>query len=344
MTRIPHQVTEWGDVRASAIPFDTLIADNRPVVLRGLVSDWPLTRAGSAGAGEACDYLERFYQGRPVTAYTGEAGAGPRVFYDDTATRMNFTGERVALPDFLARIRDGAEDADAPARYIGSTDCDLYLPGLRQQNDLGFDRASREGAPPPLVSIWIGGRTTAAAHFDMSNNIACCVAGRRRFTLFPPDQVANLYPGPFEPTPGGQVISMVDFDDPDMDTHPDFAQACEAGQVAELEPGDAIFFPALWWHQVEALSPFNILVNYWWNDVPAFIDTPMTTLLHALLSLRDRPDAEKQGWRALFEYYVFGDAGRAAAHLPEAARGPLAPLDAMAARRLRAQLLQKLNR
>ncbi|MAW99441.1 MAG: hypothetical protein CMN72_07275 [Sphingomonas sp.] len=170
------------------------------------------------------------------------------------------------------------------------------------------------------------------------------MAGRRRFTLFPPDQVANLYPGPLEPIPGGQVISMVDFDAPDLDRYPGFAEAADAGEVAELEPGDAIFFPALWWHQVEALAPFNILMNYWWNDAPAFMDSPMNTLLHGLLSLRDRPEAEKQGWRALFEYYVFGDAGGASAHLPEGARGPLGPLDAMSARRLRAQLLHRLNR
>jgi hypothetical protein len=55
------------------------------------------------------------------------------------------------------------------------------------------------------------------------------------------------------------------------------------------------------------------------------MDTPMTTLLHGLLSLRDRPDFEKQGWKALFDYYLFGPADQAAAHLPEPARGPLGP-------------------
>jgi hypothetical protein len=67
-------------------------------------------------------------------------------------------------------------------------------------------------------------------------------------------------------------------------------------------------------------------------------------LLHALLSLRDRPEAEKAGWRELFDYYVFGSAEQAGAHLPEAARGPLGTLDEMKARRLRASLLNRLNR
>jgi hypothetical protein len=199
-------------------------------------------------------------------------------------------------------------------------------------------------ANPPIVSIWIGNRTTASAHYDMSNNIACNMVGHRRFTLFPPAQVHNLYPGPLEPTPGGQVVSMVDFSAPDLDRYPRFAEACEAGEVAELEPGDILFYPALWWHHVEALDSFNAMINYWWNTSPAFMDTPQNTLLHALLSLRDRPDAEKRAWRELFDYYIFGPAEVAAAHLPEAARGNLAPLDEMKARRLRANLLNRLNR
>jgi hypothetical protein len=86
------------------------------------------------------------------------------------------------------------------------------------------------------------------------------------------------------------------------------------------------------------------MINYWWNPVPAYVDTPETTLLHALLSLRDRPESEKRAWRAVFDYYVFGPADRAGAHLPEPARGSLAPIDETSARRLRAQLLNRLNR
>jgi hypothetical protein len=214
---------------------------------------------------------------------------------------------------------------------------------LRAENDLALDHAAFS-FQPPLASIWLGNRTVAAAHHDMSNNLACCMVGRRRFTLFPPEQVENLYPGPLEQTPAGQVVTMVDFREPDFARYPRFREAMAAAQVAEMEPGDALFYPALWWHQVEALDPFNAMINYWWNPVPAWIDTPHTTLLHALLSLRDRPESEKRAWQALFNYYVFGPADRAAAHLPEHARGPLAPMDEANARRLRAQLLNRLNR
>jgi hypothetical protein len=174
--------------------------------------------------------------------------------------------------------------------------------------------------------------------------MACCVAGRRRFTVFPPDQVANLYPGPLDPTPGGQAVSVVDLRAPDLEKHPRFRAALEASMSAELEPGDAIFVPSMWWHHVEGLSSFNTLVNYWWSSVPAWLPTPMNALYHALWAIRDRPESEKLAWRNVFDYYVFGPGSRAGEHLPPAARGLLAPFDENAARSLRALLIARLNR
>jgi hypothetical protein len=292
---------------------------------------------------QAANYLRQFAGDRPVTAFTGPPEIGGRFHYDADLTALNFTADRVPLGAVLDTILAHLGDEAPPSLYVGSTDLDIYLPGLRAQNDLVLDHPVF-GARPPLVSIWIGNRTIAPAHYDMANNLACCMVGRRRFTLFPPDQIANLYPGPLERTPAGQVVTMVDFRAPDLDRYPRFREAMAAAQVAELEPGDVLFYPALWWHQVEALDPFNAMINYWWNPAPAWIDTPQTTLLHALLSLRDRPEGEKRAWRALFDYYVFGPAERAGEHLPQHARGALAPMDETTARRLRAQLLHRLNR
>jgi hypothetical protein len=249
----------------------------------------------------------------------------------------------VPLAQFLDTILAHLGDPAPPSFYAGSTDLDIYLPGFREENDLALDH-SDFSAQPPLASIWIGNRTTAAAHHDMSNNLACCMVGRRRFTLFPPEQIANLYPGPLEPTPGGQAVSVVDFSAPDFARHPRFRDALAAAQGAVLEPGDAVFMPSLWWHHVEGLDAFNVLVNYWWSSAPATVPAPMHALYHALWSIRDRPEREKRAWRAIFDYYVFGPAAHAGEHLPEAARDVLGPLDETRARQLRAMLINRLNR
>lgn len=326
---------------ADALPIDELIDAQQPAILKGVARDWPLVAKGLEGPGAAIDYLKGFDGGRPVVGYTGAPEIHGRFFYNEDLTGLNFEARRIALTEFLDRIAGHLDDPQAPSYYIGSTDIDAYLPGLGAEHRLDHPLFAERR---PMVGLWAGNRTTASTHFDFSNNIACNMVGRRRFTLFPPDQVHNLYPGPLEPTPGGQVVSMADLRAPDFGRFPRFREALETAQVAELEPGDLLIYPAMWWHNVEALDPFNAMINYWWNAVPAFIDTPMTTLLHGLLSLRDRPEGEKQAWRELFEYYVFGPADRAGAHLPEHIRGALAPMDEKSSRRLRADLLNRLNR
>ncbi len=339
---IPRR-TRVADMPLDAIPATALVEAGQPVLLKGAALDWPLVQAGLQAPEAAADLLRRHDAGLPVVGYLGDPAIGGRYHYNAALTAMNFTTERAPLPEFLDRLLAMRGESGAPSLYIGSTDLDTYLPGLRAAH--AIDPADGSFARhPPVASIWIGNRTVAATHWDMSNNIAVCVAGRRRFTLFPPEQVANLYPGPIEPTPAGQIVSMVDLAAPDLARYPRFAEALEAGEVAEMAPGDILIYPALWWHHVEALDDFNILINYWWNAAPDFLDTPMTTLLHALLSLRDRPAHEKEAWRSMFDHYIFGPPEHAAAHLPENARGPLAPLDPMMARKLRALIANRLNR
>ncbi|MXO70688.1 cupin-like domain-containing protein [Alteraurantiacibacter buctensis] len=342
---------EWGTpvrrlagLSPAAIPWDELFATGQPVVLEGLAADWPLVRAGlDGGPRGAADYLRRFATGAPVTVFTAPPEVRGRFHYKADLAGLNFTSVRGPLADVLDRILATQDQDESEAIYVGSTDLAQFLPGFAQDNRLPLDHPDF-AVKPVVASLWLGTRTTAAAHYDMSANVACNLVGQRRFTLFPPDQVANLYPGPLEPTPGGQVVTMVDFAAPDLARYPRFADAMKAALVADLSPGDVLYYPALWWHQVDATGPLNAMVNYWWNPVPSHIDTPHNTLLHALLSLRDRPEGEKKAWRALFDYYVFGDGAQAAAHLPEHARGPLGPMDDMTARRLRAQLLNRLNR
>jgi hypothetical protein len=213
--------------------------------------------------------------------------------------------------------------------YVGSTAVEGWWPGFTDSHpiDLGVEKA--------LCSLWLGTRARIAAHYDFPRNLACVVAGRRRFALFPPEQVLNLYPGPLEHTPSGQPISLVDFHAIDEQRFPRFRDALDAALVAELGPGDALYMPGMWWHHVEALDPVNLLVNYWWRDSPLHLGSPQAALLHAALALGQLSAQERKPWRDLFEHYVFEREPGKWSHIDAASRGVLGPVNESQARRLR---------
>ncbi len=328
---------------AEATPADLAGLDARlqgavtPFVIRRLAAHWPLVNAGLAGREEAFAYLRGHARDREFIYSVGAAGSGASLFYDE-AMVVNFRTERARAGAMLDEIAAAAQAGDGQVVYAGSIDIPDYFPTLGQTN--AIDLGLRE----PLASIWIGTATTVAAHSDFPDNLAICAVGRRRFTLFPPDQFANLYLGPLDNTPAGRAVSMVDHQNPDFVRHPGYREALAAAQIADLEPGDALFVPSGWYHRVEAQAPLNVLVNYWWRTSPRWMGEPQEAMLHALLSIRDLPEHQRDVWRKMFEHYVFSGGAKAAEHLPEPARGVLARLRTETAGRLRSFLLRSLSR
>ena len=194
-----------------------------------------------------------------------------------------------------------------------------------------------------IKSIWIGNSSIVPPHFDVPDNIAFVCSGKRRFTLFPPDQV-KLYIGPLEFTPAGQPISLVDIYNPDLSKFPKFEFAKNHGKSAELMPGDAIFIPSLWWHQVESFGPLNVLINYWWRNVPSYMGNPMDALMHSILSVRDLPQHQKDNWINMFKHYVFDYENKNFDHIPDDIHGAVGDIDDNLAKKIRALLLNNLNR
>ena len=317
---------------------DTLLQSTEPMVLRGLVARWPAVQAAVASEQGAEQYVRRFYQDASVVAFLGAPAIDGRFFYNEDLSGFNFAPIRARLDAILDEIAEHRHDARPPSVYVGSTTIETCLPGFCEENPINL------GARDALASVWIGNRTRIAAHYDVPDNLACVVAGHRRFTLFPPDQLRNLYIGPLDFTPAGQPISLVDFKQPDLQRFPQFSEAQKHAHVADLGPGDAIFIPSMWWHHVEALDSFNVLVNYWWRQSPDYMDTPTNTLMLALMSMRDLPSAQRAAWQEIFRHYVFEADGTTCAHIAPEARRLLAPLNDDSARSLRAQLIKKMNR
>lgn len=325
------------ETSAGAGDLDALLTTAEgPFVLRGLARDWPLVERGKQSSRAARAYLLERARPCQFAVSIGAPAAGDRLFYDERM-EMNFREGKSDLANIFRGFDDNEGRAGAPIIYLSAVDMNDFFDGLAEEN--AIDLGPREAT----ARIWIGNRTRIAPHNDVPDNLAVCAVGRRRFTLFPPDQFKNLYLGPIDNTPAGRQVSMVDLRDPDFNRYPRFRDALSSAQVAELDPGDALFIPSQWWHHVEGLEEFNILVNFWWSDRPRFLGSPEDALLHALLAIRDLPPDKRDWWRRIFDHYVFAPGPDTIAHLPEGRRGVLDPLTAESAGRLRAFLLRRLS-
>jgi hypothetical protein len=331
----PAPIREMADVDFARFQGEVRAA-REPVVMRGLVRDWPAVAAALVGDKAIVDYLVGCGPRQPVQAIAARPEEGGRFFYNTDLTGLNFIKGRGRLDEFLRDLLSAKASDRPPAMAVQSEIIRQVMPEFAEANALPLLR----GVEP---RIWIGNRIRVAPHYDIKENVACCVAGRRRFTLFPPDQLANMYPGPFELTPAGTPVSMVDPAAPDLERYPRFAEAWAKAQQAELEPGDAIYIPYTWWHGVESLDPVSILVNYWWSDAPEGTAPPFDALLHAILAYRHLPPDDRAVWKMMLDHYVFDANGDPAAHLPDHARGIMSPASPGLFARLRGTLKEMLG-
>ncbi len=303
---------------------ESLVADARPKVVRGLVKHWPMVAAATQSDDAFAAHLAGLDNGTPVDVLLMPPEAEGVVGYRGEAEAFNFSHRRMSVTQALRRLLALAREASAPGIALQSAAVAQCLPGLLADHAMPL----LDAAITPR--LWIGNRVTTPAHFDEYRNMACVVCGTRRFTLFPPDQVRNLYIGPLDFAPTGAAISMARLDRPDDPRFPRLKLAMEHALVADLEPGDAIYIPPMWWHHVASLGKLNALVNYWWKPPQGgglMPNTRLGGLLHCILLFKSLPPAERAAWRELLDYYVFGDEDPAA-HLPEQRRGWLGELDA----------------
>lgn len=302
-----------------------------------------MVKLSETSANSTVDYLKQFYQGQPIGAFTAKPEINGRYFYQHDLSQLNFCKQYsqldTLLDKLLEQLAEQLDEKKVPGIYVGSAHVDQLLPGFRSENDL-----SALSEFKPLMSIWLSNQSRIAAHHDVPNNIACCITGKRRFTLFPPEQLENLYIGPLDNTPAGQAVSLVDFHQPDWVKFPKFERALQQAQVAELDAGDALFLPSMWWHHVESLSPFNILVNYWWQTTTSHMGAPMDAMMHALLNIKNLPFEQKEAWFEMFKYYIFNNDSTALSHIPNEQLGVLNSMDDKSSRQIRSMLLNKLNK
>ncbi|HEX4268472.1 MAG TPA: cupin-like domain-containing protein [Steroidobacteraceae bacterium] len=317
---------------------EEVVAACRPVIVRGLVADWPVVQAGRGSPARLRDYLAAFDVGGRVEAYFGTPEIGGKYYYKPGLQGFNFERRLLKLLEALKIMVESLERADAPSVYVGSVPTGDSLPGFAAANAmplLGQSLSPR---------IWLGTRSNVSCHHDTFDNLACVIAGQRRFTLFAPELIDRLYVGPIDNTMAGAPVSLAaSTDAADSETYPLFEQIRAQALRVELEAGDALYLPKLWWHKVESLAPLNGLINYWWDAFSAGPDAPYTSMLLAMIAISERPLAEREAWKAFFDHYVFRTSGHPLAHLPPEQHGLLGPLKPENYARIRARVMHMLR-
>ena len=325
---LPSVATAAAGSRAD---IDALLAEGGPVILKGIIEHWPALAAGRRSPAALAAYLKGFDRGAPVPVMEASPASDGRFGYAGDLREFSFTKRQRPLGETLDRIERAAVVPGSPYVAIQMLPLASQMPDMVRENPMPLVPA---GAEPRL---WLGGPVKTQIHNDRDHNLACVIAGQRRFVLFPPEQVANLYIGPIDNPP---PLSLVDPEAPDLDRFPRFGEALATAQVAHLGPGDALLMPRYWWHHVTSRAPWNAMVNYWWGDVPRGLGHAGDAFLGALLAIKGLPAAERAYWRAMFEAHVFDETGPAVAHIPPALRGPLGEMRADQRAALKRELRQ----
>ena len=313
-----RNVAEYFDVSPQLFWQQIVVAD-QPAILRQAVKHWPAVMAARQSDAALQQYLAQLDNGTEVNTILAHPDTGGRLSYNDQLNGLNFERQNAPVTAVINELRRIAGKADALHLAIQSARTDVCLPGFSQHNAMPLlDSPWLDAAVVPR--IWAGNHIVVPAHFDDADNLACVVAGKRRFTLFPPEQAANLYIGPLDFTPAGAPVSLVDITQPDLVRFPRYQQAMANAQQAELSPGDVLFIPALWWHHVESLSDVNMLINYWWGGSlgdDAVANSPFDSLLHTLLCMKQVPAHRRAHWQALYNHLAFHQIADPCQHLPD---------------------------
>ena len=320
--------------------FEEIVPLQQPIVIRGFAEHWPLVNAAKKTPQDFASYLMRFYTDKKASILVGHPDIKGRFFYNDDMTDLNYIKGDERLDLFLGRLLELMSKEIYPAISIQNLVLSEILPGLVDDNKSDF-------FPDVAPRLWVGNQTTVCAHYDGSDNVACVVAGRRKFILFPPAQVANLYPGSINFTPAGAPVSLVDLHKPDFDRYPRFKTALENAYSAELLPGDAIFIPMLWWHHVDSLEKVNGLMNYWWNGSAAkevIQPTPLDSLNMAMLAMRKLTPIQRNAWRAMFDHYLFKQGVDPASYIPEHCQYAIGEITPHAERTIKDHVIERLKK
>jgi ribosomal protein L16 Arg81 hydroxylase len=219
---------------------------HRPVVLEDFLEGWPLLERWRPQA------LAREYGDVEVEVMAGRESRADHDLAPDACRTV------MPLSEFVRRLEAGGPTNDL---YLTARNFALERPELR---GLLADLRPAPGFIHPAprtggIKLWVGpAGTRTALHHDVDSVLFCQVHGRKRFWLVPSFETSRVYNRE-------HVWSAVDASQPDLERFPAFASA-HVHEVV-LGPGEMLFIPVGWWHQVHSLD-VSVSVTFQSLDVP----------------------------------------------------------------------------
>lgn len=230
-----------------------------PVILEGVTADWPALGKWTP-AWFAANY--------PDLQVPYERWSLPEEGDEDTIFSFDRHAERTSVS--MGELVEALTHEGGRAVYSTMFPVFDVLPELRADvRDLSAYQGMAGRWPEwlgrgPCMKpfMWTGGAgSLTVLHFDRVHNLYAQLSGRKRWLLFAPSESRRLY-WPCRDLPGKRLqFSPVDAERPDLERYPLFAGATPL--TADLEPGDVLFVPTGWWHQVRSLTQ-SLALNYFW--------------------------------------------------------------------------------
>jgi hypothetical protein len=298
----------------------TIVPASEPVIFEGALDQWSLLSPPLSSDALLEKLAAACGKREIVVARAARKNAGLFSYADGKAHGQNFTEQRQNFDAFLDDVKRHTADVDGPALYMRSLLLNHWLPELLPEFELPMlgDQTLWGGSG----RMWIGtGGHRVALHYDRDDNLLCMVSGRKRFMLYPPSALSNVYIGGFGLEPGSVATAVVDPLAPDRKRFPRFADSERDVVVAEIAAGDVLYLPAHWWHHVESFG-LNVAVTFWWcRTTMEQRLASEAAFVHGLLSLRPLPAHLRSFYRSLFDYFVFETHGAPYAHVAESEQG-----------------------
>ncbi|XP_042377369.1 bifunctional peptidase and (3S)-lysyl hydroxylase JMJD7-like isoform X2 [Zingiber officinale] len=275
------------DERPSPADFSSKIEPtNVPAVFHGAVKEWrAITRWNPFDGG--LDYLEERAGSAVLEAMLSRSG---HVFYGDIRSHervpISFSTFITSCKKFL-QTSDARSTSAPPAMSLATSACledassdilgELYVAQVPILNLEDKERCPlrilAEDIQTPIflqtstlasINFWMNmAKSRSSTHYDPHHNLLCMVSGCKKVILWPPSACPILYPMAVYGEASNH--SAVSIEKPDLSLHPRAVHYEESSQKIILRPGDVLFIPEGWFHQVDS-DDLTIAVNFWWKS------------------------------------------------------------------------------